>query len=107
MSNAPTRKSDPDMPEVDFDKAKRIVRKRKGHERLPLAAVRNALGKTQVEVAEAAGIPQAEVSRLESRVALGEGLRLSSLTRYARALGGEVEVAIVVGDLRYLIVCGK
>jgi transcriptional regulator with XRE-family HTH domain len=91
------------MPEVDFSRAKRVIRPRKGKERLPLRAVREALGKTQVEVAQAADMPQGDVSRLESRSALGADLRLSSLSRYARALGGEVELAIVVGDRRYLL----
>jgi|CZKU01.1.fsa_nt_gi hypothetical protein len=107
MSNASTKKSDPDMPEVDFARAKRVVRRRKGHEQLPLSAVRRAAGKTQVEVAAAAGVPQAEVSRLETRVATGDGVHLSSLTRYALAVGGELEVAIVLDGRRYLIDCGK
>jgi transcriptional regulator with XRE-family HTH domain len=91
------------MPDVDFSLAKRVVRPRKGKEHLPLRAVREALGKTQIEVAQAADMPQGDVSRLESRVALGEDLRLSSLIRYARALGGEVEFAIVVDGRRYLL----
>ncbi len=61
--------------------------------------MRNALGNTQVEVAEAAGVPEAEISRVES----GEALLLSSLMRYAQALGGEIEVAIVIAGRRYLI----
>jgi transcriptional regulator with XRE-family HTH domain len=95
------------MPEVDFTRAKRIVRRNKGRERVPLRAVREAVGKTQVEVAEAAGIPQGDVSRLESRVALGVDLRVSSLSRYARALGGALQVAIVIGDRRFLVDVGE
>jgi hypothetical protein len=102
MSNPSMHENGPDMPEVDFNRANRIVRSRKGRERLPLAAVRNAVGKTRVEVAEATGVPEAEISRVES----GEALLLSSLTRYAQALGGEIEVAIVIDGRRYLINCG-
>jgi hypothetical protein len=43
------------------------------------------------------------VSRLESRVALGEDMRVSSLSRYARALGGTLQVAIVIGERRFLV----
>jgi transcriptional regulator with XRE-family HTH domain len=95
------------MPEVDFTRAKRVVRPRKGQERVPLRAVREAVGKTQIEVAEAAGVPQGDVSRLEGRVASGEDLRVSSLARYARAVGGELEVAIVVGGRRWPIDVGS
>jgi predicted transcriptional regulator len=93
------------MPSIDWSKAKakRTVRKHKGHERIPLSSVRKILHKTQVEVAVNAGVPQAEISRLESRVALGEDARLSSLDRYAQALGGKLEVAIVVDGRRFLV----
>jgi hypothetical protein len=104
MSNASTRKTPADAPgEIDWSRAKRIVRARKGHERIPLASVRRILGKTQVEVAHAAEMPQGDVSRIEGRAALGEDVRLSTLRRYARGLGGEIELAIVVGGRRYLV----
>lgn len=45
----------------------------------------------KVEVVRAADMPQGDLSRFESRVALGEDLRLSTLSRCARALGGETE----------------
>jgi Helix-turn-helix len=64
-------KSETEMPEAEFSRAKRVVRKHEDHERLPLSAVRAAVGKTQSEVAAEAGVPQAGVSRLESRVARG------------------------------------
>ena len=104
MSNASTRKAHADPPAgPDWEHGKRVVRPRKGHERIPLAAVRKIVGATQVDLAKAAEMPQGDVSRLEARVALGEDARLSSLKRYARGLGGELEVAIVVGGRRYLI----
>ncbi len=51
-------------------------------------------GKSQVEVAHAMGVAQAEVSRLESR----EDTKLSTIERYVKALGGEVEVVARFGD---------
>jgi hypothetical protein len=104
MSNTSTRKTPADAPaEIDWSRAKRVVRTRKGHERIPLASVRKIVGKTQVEVADAAEMPQGDVSRVEGRAALGEDIRLSTLRRYARGLGGEIELAIVVGGRRYLV----
>lgn len=104
MSNASTRKTPAEAPaEIDWSRAKRVVRPRKGHERIPLASVRKIVGKTQVEVAGAAEMPQGDVSRVEGRAALGEDVRLSTLKRYAQGLGGEIELAIVVGGRRYLV----
>jgi hypothetical protein len=51
-------------------------------------------GKSQVEVAEAMGVAQAEVSRLEGRA----DTKLSTIERYVKALGGEVEVVARFGD---------
>lgn len=51
-------------------------------------------GRSQVEVAEAMGVAQAEVSRLEGR----SDTKLSTIERYVKALGGEVEVVARFGD---------
>lgn len=61
-----------------------------------LRELREAAGKTQAEVAEVADMTQGELSRLERR----EDHRLSTVRRYVRALGGDVEVVAVVGDKR-------
>ena len=53
-------------------------------------------GRSQVEVAEAMGVAQAEVSRLEART----HTKLSTIERYVKALGGEVEVVARFGDRR-------
>jgi len=68
--------------------------KEKDGRRMPLAAVRRTAGKTQTEVAEASGFYQTEVSRMEKRT----DMRLSSLRRYAAALGAECEVTFVFPD---------
>lgn len=89
MSNASTSKGNEG----------RVVRARKGTERVTLSVVRGALRKTQAEVAEAAGMTQADVSKLEAR---GDW-KISTLRRYAVALGGTVEIAIVVDGRRALV----
>jgi helix-turn-helix protein len=92
MSNAPTRKKDRDStPPVDLARAKRVVRPRKGRERVSLRTVREGMGKTQGEVARAMGTDQGEVSRIERR---GD-VQVSTLRRYAAAVGARLELAFV------------
>jgi hypothetical protein len=81
-------------PTVDAPRARvlgRGLRAGKAGPRLPLRAVREAMHKTQAEVAVSLGVDQGEVSRVERR----EDVRLSSLRRYAQALGAECEVVFV------------
>lgn len=59
-----------------------------------LRELRAVAGKTQVEVAEAMGVAQGEVSRLEGRT----DSKLSTIERYVKALGGEVEIVARFGD---------
>jgi hypothetical protein len=61
-----------------------------------LRAVRELVDKTQVDVAEASGMAQSEVSKTERR----NDHLLSTLRRYVEALGGELEVNAVFGDKR-------
>lgn len=56
--------------------------------------LRAIAGKSQVEVAEEMGVAQAEISRLEGRA----DTKLSTLERYVRALGGEIEIVARFGD---------
>jgi len=95
MANRPSKESLAEMPEIDFTKVKTLgrgLRARSGRKLvLPLAGVRSAVGKTQVDVATAAEMDQATVSRLEQR----DDALVSTLRRYVRALGGELEVAVV------------
>jgi transcriptional regulator with XRE-family HTH domain len=58
---------------------------------MSLRAVREAVQKTQAEVAAALGTEQGEISRIERR----EDVRLSTLRRYAAAVGAECEVVFV------------
>lgn len=63
---------------------------------MDLRAMRELLGKSQAEVADAVKMSQSEVSRLERR----EDYRLSTLRRVVEALGGELEVIANFGDRR-------
>lgn len=65
--------------------------------RMSLREVRKELGRTQVQVAKEAGMSQGDLSRLERRT----DHLLSTLERYAEALGGRLDVALVRGTRRY------
>jgi hypothetical protein len=88
--NQPTAESLAEIPEIDFGTAKIIRRGPKGR-RFPLRVLREAVGKTQAQVALAADMEQSEISRVESR----DDMLLSTLRRYARALGAELELVAV------------
>jgi DNA-binding XRE family transcriptional regulator len=96
MSNARIAKAkpDPDMQadySTAFKQGARVVRPLKGKAPLPLALLRKGMGKTQEDIAEALGTDQGEISRIERR---GD-VRLSTLRRYAEAVGARLELAFV------------
>jgi transcriptional regulator len=68
--------------------------------RLRLATLREQFGKSQVELAEILGTSQPNVSQLER----SEDLQLSSLARYVHALGGQLQINVVVGDATYRLI---
>ena len=88
------------MPKADFATARRVVRPRKGKERVSLRSLREAMGQTQEEVARTLGTDQGEVSRIERR----PDIMLSTLQRYAKALGAQCEVAFVLDDGRRVLI---
>jgi len=55
---------------------------------LNLQALRQQLGVTQADLAEASGFAQGEISRIEQR----EDHMVSTLRRLIRSLGGELEI---------------
>ncbi|MBI3200878.1 MAG: XRE family transcriptional regulator [Myxococcales bacterium] len=61
---------------------------------MPLAALRTASARTQAEVADASGIDQGDVSRLEARTSFDDAM-VSTLRRYVEALGGSLELVAV------------
>ncbi len=77
------------LEEVDRDVEKELME-------MDLRAIRELLGKTQEDLAEATDMTQSEVSRLERR----PDVRLSTLKRVVEALGGEIEIVATFGDKR-------
>jgi len=71
--------------------------------RMTARMVREASGKTQVAVAEEAGMDQADVSRLENRGDFSD-CQVATLERYVEALGGTLEVMARFGDKRIILV---
>lgn len=73
-------------------KARILGRGLRKDRKLPLRALREASDKTQEQIANAAGMDQSEISRVEQR----DDLRLSTLRRYAKALDAELEIVAVL-----------
>jgi predicted transcriptional regulator len=59
-----------------------------------LRGLRESLGKTQRDIARKASMSQSQLSRVEGR----HDHLLSTLRKYVRALGGEMDVIVRVGD---------
>src|SRR4051812_49754045 len=69
---------------------------------LSLRTLREAAGKTQVDVAEQSQMDQADVSRLEARANFEDCL-VATMRRYVEALGGTLEIVAQFGDKRISI----
>src|SRR5438132_13936183 len=69
---------------------------------LTMRTLREAAGKTQIDVATASHINQADVSRLESREDFDD-YQISTLRRYLAALGGRLEIVGAFGNKRIVI----
>lgn len=70
---------------------------------LTLRTLRDAVGKTQAEVARDSRIDQADVSRLEARPDFDD-CHLATLRRYVEALGGELELVAKFDDKSFILV---
>ena len=90
---------DDEMPEIDFDRCRIIRRGPAGERRLGLSALRGSQGVTQAQLAERAELTQGEVSRAESR----SDCLVSTLERYAAALGGELVMLVRIDGRSYPI----
>jgi hypothetical protein len=101
----PSKESLEEMPELDLSRAKVVRRGPKPGRtlKLTLREMRDAAGKTQAELGAALGSDQAEVSKLERR----NDMMLSTLQRYAEALGAECEVTFVFKKTGHRIVLGE
>ena len=70
--------------------------------RLTMRAVREAAGKTQLDVAAESQMDQADVSRLESREEFDD-CQVSTLRRYVTALGGNLELVAAFGNKKIVL----
>jgi hypothetical protein len=100
MKSRPSKESLAEIPEIDLSRAKVVRRGPKGAVRLTLRSIREGTGKTQVDIATALETDQGEVSRLERR----SDMLLSTLRKYAAALGATCEVALVFPKTGHRIV---
>jgi hypothetical protein len=66
---------------------------------MTLRALRESVGRTQHEVARRVSMTQPQLSRVETR----RDHLLSSLRRYVKALGGDIEIVAVVKGARVLL----
>jgi len=69
---------------------------------IDLKAIRAAAGKNQTQAAALVAMTQSELSRLERR----EDVRLSTLNRYVRALGGHLKVTAEINGKKVTIAEG-
>lgn len=70
---------------------------------LTMRTVREAAGKTQIDVAEASRMDQSDVSRLEGRDDFAD-CQVSTLQRYVAALGGKLELVAAFGDKKIILI---
>jgi hypothetical protein len=99
MTQSARRRAEPDIEPVRV--LGRGLRAARGVH-LTLRALRDAVGKTQVDVAKRSQIDQADISRLEGRSEF-EDCQVATLRRYVEALGGSLELVAQFGDKRIAI----
>jgi len=69
---------------------------------LTLRTLREAAGKTQMDVTQSSGMDQGDISRLEARSGFGD-CQVSTLERYLAAIGGQIELVAAFGDKKIII----
>lgn len=60
-----------------------------------LAEIRQQLGMTQIQLAEAAGLSQARISQIEN----GDAVGLDTLRAYVIGLGGHLDIVARIGNI--------
>lgn len=70
--------------------------------RMTMRSLRDAAGKTQVEVSKAAKIDQSDVSRLERKQDFDD-CEVATLRRYVESIGGKLEIVAVFGNKKITI----
>lgn len=99
MSQAIKRKTEPESEPVRV--LGRGLRAQRGVH-LTLRTLREAAGKTQVDVTGASQIDQGDISRLEGRETFDD-CQVSTLQRYVAALGGRLELVAAFGDKKIVV----
>ena len=69
---------------------------------LTLRTLREAAGKTQVDVRHLSQMDQADISRLEGRESFDD-CQVSTLQRYLSAIGGRLEIVAAFGDKKIIV----
>ncbi len=69
---------------------------------MTMRALRDAAGKTQVEVSKSARIDQGDVSRLERKQDFDD-CEVATLRRYVESIGGKLELVAVFGDKKIIL----
>jgi hypothetical protein len=69
---------------------------------LTLRTLREAAGKTQVDVTRISQMDQADISRLEGRETFDD-CQVSTLQRYLSAIGGRLELVAAFGDKKIVV----
>jgi hypothetical protein len=69
---------------------------------LTLRTLREAAGKTQIDVTGLSQMDQADVSRLEGRESFDD-CQVSTLQRYLSAIGGQLEIVAAFGDKKIVV----
>jgi transcriptional regulator with XRE-family HTH domain len=90
-----TRKFSELTKDFSLERRARIETKKAAlREEMNLAELRRALSFTQATLAEALGVGQAEISKIENRT----DVFVSTLRRFVNAMGGELEIKAVFPD---------
>jgi transcriptional regulator with XRE-family HTH domain len=90
-----TRKFSELTKDFSLERRARIETKKAAlREEMNLAELRRALSFTQAALAEALGVGQAEISKIENRT----DVFVSTLRRFVNAMGGELEIKVVFPD---------
>src|SRR5438477_4226149 len=99
MSQASKRRHEPEADPVRV--LGRGLRAQRGVH-LTLRGLREASGKTQVDVKAASGIDQGDISRLEGRSNFDD-CQVATLQRYVAAVGGRLDLVAVFGDKKIVL----
>jgi DNA-binding XRE family transcriptional regulator len=86
-----------------WDSNERVTRRQQMREQMlaavsgaQLAEIRQQLGLTQVQLAEATGLSQARISQIES----GDAVGLDTLRAYVVGLGGHLDIVARIGNIQ-------